>query len=115
MESCQETSGFLFSHRCGRPGVLSCQQCHKRICPLHARAQPPEAFLCVSCAAQGQVVAGTGTDWDSDDDDDPHFYSRRHRRKKDKDNDDESMDFTEGDQGKLADQDDPFEGDMGGS
>ena len=112
MDNCQETSGFLFSHRCGRPGLFSCAQCHKRICPQHARPQPPEAFLCVTCA-QGTSDAGWGSD--DDDDDDPYFYSSRHRRRSGSSDQDDPMDFTEGDQAKLDDKDDAFEDDMGGS
>ena len=31
MNLCQETSGFLFKHRCGRPAFMTCLACKKPI------------------------------------------------------------------------------------
>ena len=33
---CQETTGFLFSHRCGSIAVRECSQCAKSICQEHS-------------------------------------------------------------------------------
>lgn len=116
MNPCQETSGFLFSHRCGRPGVLVCMRCHKYVCQQHARSRGPDGMLCVTCA-RGDVAAGGGSDSDSDDNDDPYFYSSRYRQRSGRKNDDDGddpVDFTEGDQSALETGGD-WGDDMGGS
>lgn len=113
MNPCDETSGFLFSHRCGRPGLLSCSACGKRICQQHARPRLPEGFQCVTCAHAGGGN-DAGDSGDSEDDDDPFFYSARYRTRAGT-RDNGPMDFTEGDQGVLDDRGDAFEDDMGGS
>src|SRR5689334_15916444 len=96
---CQETSGFLFSHVCGRPGVFSCARCGKRICPQHARPSPPEAFLCVSCAR----AQGAATDADADDEGtDPYFYADDYRRRSGVTGQSDPLDFQEGDRAALG-------------
>jgi hypothetical protein len=96
---CQETSGFLFAHVCGRPSVFSCQRCGKRICAQHARPSPPEAFLCITCARAGGVD-DTDSDRD-DDDDDPYFYASDYRQRSWTS---DPMDFQEGDRAALDDE-----------
>jgi hypothetical protein len=99
---CQETSGFLFAHVCGRPSVFGCSRCGKRICAQHARPTPPEAFLCVTCAR----TAGTtgGADVDDDDGDDPYFYASSYRERSGFAEPADPMDFQEGDRAALGDE-----------
>jgi hypothetical protein len=101
MNPCQETSGFLFPHVCGRPGVLRCTRCGKLICMQHSRPQALEQFLCVTCARTAtagdtDTEGGGGGDW-GDDDDNPYFYSSRYRARAGGAEPD-PKDFTEGDQ-----------------
>jgi hypothetical protein len=116
MNPCQETSGFLFPHPCGRPGVLRCVKCGKFICMEHARPQEMEQFLCVTCSrlADDEGDSG-GAAWDRDDDeDDPYFYSSRYRAQSGAPAPD-PQDFTEGDRAALEGEGGAFEDDMGGS
>ena len=48
---CQETSGFLFSHRCGSIAVRECSQCAKSICQEHS-VDLGGMLVCVTCAKQ---------------------------------------------------------------
>jgi hypothetical protein len=117
MNPCQETSGFLFPHPCGLPGVLRCTRCGKFICMQHARPQALEQFLCVTCARMAATTAGdtdtgVGSDWD--DDDDPYFYSSRYRERAGG-REPDPKDFTEGDQAAVAADEDDFEDDPGAS
>jgi hypothetical protein len=120
MNPCQETSGFLFPHPCGRPGVLRCTRCGKFICMQHARPQAGEQFLCVTCARLAASTADTDTDsggsgGDWGDDDDPYFYSSRYRARAGGTEPD-PKDFTEGDQAALdEDEGGDFEDDQGAS
>ena len=45
---CQETSGFLFSHRCGDFALNTCGACQKRICERHTVHQET-GDLCSTC------------------------------------------------------------------
>ena len=51
---CNETSGFLFSHRCGQPAMNKCVQCQKPICERHTYTSPdkPGEQFCTTCAKQ---------------------------------------------------------------
>jgi hypothetical protein len=51
---CNETSGFLFSHRCGQPALNKCVQCQKPICERHTYNDPnkPGEQFCTTCAKQ---------------------------------------------------------------
>ena len=45
---CQETSGFLFSHRCDRIAVKECVRCKKAICQDHGHSIP-DGLACTTC------------------------------------------------------------------
>lgn len=110
MNTCQETSGFLFSHPCGQMAGLTCGTCGKSVCSRHA--QMGEAGVqCITCA---RASAGDST-WGSDDDDQdsPYFYSSRYRSRSGLGEID-ANDFQEGDQGAF-DKGEGFEDDMGAS
>lgn len=117
MNLCQEMSGFLFRHSCGRPAHMMCGRCAKPICAQHARPQPPESFLCVSCAVTSPPPGdhdrsdSGGGDWD---DDDPHFYSRDYHQKSGG-NPPDGMDFTDGDRASTGGEGGAWEEDAGGS
>lgn len=116
---CQETSGFLFAHVCGRPSVFSCVRCGKRICMQHARPSPPEAFLCITCAQVAGADRDRDRDRDSDsdsDDDDPYFYATDYRRRSGMTSAADPMDLQEGDRAALQeDAGGAWEEDAGGS
>jgi hypothetical protein len=113
---CQETSGFLFAHLCGRPSVFSCARCAKRICVQHARPQPPEAFICVTCArTAGDRRSDSDTDIE-DDRDDPYFYAEDYRSRAGFTDTSDPRDFQEGDRAAEADEaGEDWENDTGGS
>ena len=46
--TCGETSGFLFSHECGREAAANCHLCGKSICSMHARTTEGQIF-CITC------------------------------------------------------------------
>jgi len=48
---CNETAGFLFSHRCGEPAVNACVQCQKPICQRHTFVNPENTSeqFCTTC------------------------------------------------------------------
>jgi len=111
---CQETSGFLFAHVCGRPSLFSCVRCGRRICAQHARPSPPEAFLCISCA-RGEGHDDRGADHDNGGDD-PYFYADDYRRRSGFTESSDPLDFQEGDRAVLGeDEEDRWENDVGGS
>ena len=82
---CQETSGFLFSHRCGSIAVRECSQCTKSICQEHS-VDLGGMLVCVTCAKQqretptndgqgtssGGAYTTSGTDYYHSS---PYFYS----------------------------------------
>ncbi|MGL4551539.1 MAG: hypothetical protein ACRC33_10160 [Gemmataceae bacterium] len=111
MNLCQETSGFLFKHGCGRPSFLTCGLCHKPVCAQHARPAAPEGFRCIACALAGgpPPAEDTSAEWD---DDDPYFYSGRHHA--DSGGPPDGMDFTDGDRASTGAGGD-WEDDAGGS
>jgi hypothetical protein len=114
MERCQETSGFLFNHRCGRPGAVTCATCQRLVCAQHARTVSQGRSLCVTCLRREPGSTTADSTWN----DDPYFYSSRYHGTSPGDpSTSDPMDYTEGDQGRLADPDagEPFEDDMGGS
>ena len=45
---CQETTGFLFAHRCGDVAVRECQECQKPICQQHS-VDSGGVMRCVGC------------------------------------------------------------------
>ena len=110
---CQETSGFLFEHPCGRPSVASCARCARRICLQHARPRP-QAFICVTCAA----AANDRSDnvGDIDDEGDPYFYAADYRSRAGFTQTSDPLDFQEGDRAALGDEaGEAWETDAGGS
>lgn len=108
MNLCQETSGFLFSHRCGRPSFMTCLTCLKPICAQHARPAIPEGFRCIACA----LVTGNPNDShvDHDGDEDPYFYRNEHAGAAP-----DAMDFTDGDRTAITTEGGTWEDDAGGS
>lgn len=67
---CAETSGFLFSHKCGEMAVQKCSGCNKYICARHS-VTDQQRLLCTSCA-KGQLNSQAPNRYD---DNDPYFYS----------------------------------------
>lgn len=119
MNLCQEMSGFLFKHACGRIANMVCGRCARPICPQHARPMPPESFVCVTCALTGPAPpprdrdsSSDGGDWD--DDDDPHFYSRDYHNRSGGEPPD-GMDFTDGDRSSTGGDAGEWEADAGDS
>lgn len=110
MNLCQETSGFLFSHRCGRPSFLTCATCHKAVCAQHARPTGLEGFRCVTCAL---AASPSGASDAESDDDDPYFYSSRHHARDGGPPD--ALDFTDGDRSATAGEGGGWEDDAEGS
>jgi hypothetical protein len=47
--TCNEKSGFLFTHECFQSPIAQCQQCGKPICEDHSHELPDGTF-CTSCA-----------------------------------------------------------------
>jgi hypothetical protein len=98
--SCQERSGFLFSHDCDQPGIFPCEGCGKTVCALHQRFANGRS-LCISCfgatpveptqtgAAVAPAAVGTAAmppsqpnvdgGMGSSRTDDPYFYADTHR------------------------------------
>ena len=117
MNLCQETSGFLFKHRCGRPSFMTCVTCGKPICAQHARKVPPESFRCIACSlaaappsgVSGAVIAGS---WD---DDDPYYYSHHHHGRGGGGEQPAGLDFTDGDRSALTEDGAGWEDDAAGS
>ncbi len=67
--TCQERSGFLFSHDCDLPAIASCEKCARRICSAHQRFANGRS-MCISCErALGRT---------EEDRDDPYFYADTH-------------------------------------
>jgi hypothetical protein len=117
MNLCQETSGFLFKHRCGRPSFMTCLTCRKPICAQHARAVKPEGFRCIACTTAAIPPGGgyvfVSTDSDDWDDDDPYYYRRHHTDSGGGQPD--GMDFTDGDRSAVSDEGGGWEEDAAGS
>lgn len=67
---CAETSGFLFSHRCGEMAQSNCAECRKFICPRHT-VNIDQRMLCTTCAKGVQRSDSGSTAYR----DDPYFYS----------------------------------------
>jgi hypothetical protein len=80
---CQETSGFLFSHRCDRTACDRCSRCQKPLCSDHAH-ETAEGVLCTTClkqqakAARQQDPTGTRTIYHDHYYHDPYFYGPRY-------------------------------------
>lgn len=73
MSTCQEKSGFLFSHPCTQAVTHSCQKCSKGVCAQHLHPTP-NGYMCTSCAKKEVVRARQQrTQW-SGWDDDPYLY-----------------------------------------
>src|SRR5262245_28075489 len=72
---CGETSGFLFSHRCGEFALNVCGQCQKPICQQHTVVEQ-DLLLCTTCA-KDRMQSGNVTNRDRYRDD-PYFYSSYH-------------------------------------
>ena len=49
MATCQERSGFLFSHACRENASETCARCSKVICEAHAHPEAG-ALICSTCA-----------------------------------------------------------------
>jgi hypothetical protein len=139
MTECQETSGFLFTHACGRPATHGCAQCQKRVCPQHCRPWQPGTYLCLSCVRTALNTPKPPTIIYIDDD--PYFYrmhnyghytwhTYHHEGSPPTVPPHDPADFTEGDRAALSggggdfadpdDEDNPggggdFGGDMGAS
>lgn len=80
--SCNEKSGFLFSHECYLAPAGSCTQCQKPVCRDHSHELVDRAgeVLCTSCAKKDRKRhrrggTGKGTSrLDQHDYDEPYFY-----------------------------------------
>ena len=71
--SCQETSGFLFSHPCNNAVGGQCQKCAKQVCAKHTHPTP-NGYMCTACAKkelkQARRQRNNWSGWD----DDPFMY-----------------------------------------
>jgi hypothetical protein len=125
---CQQSTGFLFSHDCGRPAAAACMKCGKRVCDMHLTALGTE-LVCSTCAEDDDDDEDEDEDGDHDsgdsdsdsgpDEDDPSYYYKDYGyygpgsawgRGKD------PNDFTEADGESLRHEEDAsFEEDLGGS
>lgn len=83
---CNEKSGFLFDHHCGRSVAVSCARCSKPVCNDHFREADNDDAICISCAkteltslGRDQKTSKRGygrhSRWR---DDDPYFYGGYH-------------------------------------
>lgn len=75
---CQETAGFLFSHRCGDVAVRECVDCQKPICQRHS-IDSGGFMRCVQCEKKriSEQNSGNRTDGggaNSYDSSSPFFY-----------------------------------------
>ncbi len=97
--NCGETSGFLFSHDCGREAAANCNLCGKSICAMHTRTTDGQIF-CITCLkryvqerAKGGAVGEQPQEAGSPEEqqqrrvygaspwysyDDPYWYTSRH-------------------------------------
>lgn len=73
---CQETTGFLFAHRCGNLALNKCYQCQKTICADHTVFEN-EMMYCTSCGQQRLAAQDQSTpnvDSRSNYSQNPFFY-----------------------------------------
>lgn len=85
---CQETSGFLFSHKCDRFSVSKCARCGKPLCDDHAHSGPDAVIACTSCVKQEAKAARQANQADQTNTqhyyhehyyyNDPYFYGPRY-------------------------------------
>lgn len=117
MNTCLETTGFLFSHPCGRAAGAACTRCGKSVCDAHLVALGME-LVCTTCSRE---QSDESEDSEHAGEDDPSYYYEdygyygrgspwsRHSSH-------DPHDFTEADGESLRHEDDAsFEEDMGGS
>ncbi|MFP2903818.1 hypothetical protein ACLESD_01855 [Pyxidicoccus sp. 3LFB2] len=83
--TCQESTGFLFSHECGLPAAAACGRCGKRVCDDHLTSMDSE-LVCETCAenqeddadeTESGSEAGSEAGSESDsapDEDAPSYY-----------------------------------------
>ncbi len=132
--SCNEKSGFLFSHACDQLSTGACSRCSRPVCSEHTHPTE-QGVLCTTCAKQaikqerqqqGKTQTTSRGDYDYHD---PYFYAgyyyigygdyhRRGRWGHDHYHSvhHDSHDFTEADGAAFAQQgDEDFETDMGES
>ncbi len=70
---CNETTGFLFRHRCDRYPEKRCEACNNPICPEHER--PLDGMiLCVTCNQAESKRRGLKARPRRGYDDDTYFY-----------------------------------------
>ena len=111
---CQETSGFLFSHRCGEFATNRCAKCGKDVCDRHT-VRSPEGVCCTTCAKEYRTPRPRGTGRGCHDD--PYYYADDHYPDYHGGRDD----FTESDEAAVAggamaaSELGMFEDDLGGS
>lgn len=122
---CEQSTGFLFAHDCGRPAAAACLKCGKRVCDMHLTALGSE-LLCATCAEDGEDDEGSDGDSDSDsgfsdDEDDPSYYYKDYGyygpgSAWGRGGGHDPNDFTEADGESLRHEEDAsFEEDLGGS
>ncbi len=117
MNTCQETSGFLFSHTCSQPPQHRCGRCGKVTCQGHSHMAEGQV-VCTTCAKAYQGNR-RGQGWD----DNPYFYAYyyypgygSYRRGYWGSDDDDFYDFGPADGESLSGgEGEGFEMDMGGS
>ena len=123
---CNETSGFLFSHKCDQLPVAHCDLCQKPVCAEHVHMFGSSDRICTSCAKKRDRGLRGGTSKSSssrdrtDDDyyDQPYFYGGHYFGTSYYDSynrggRNDPNDFTEADASSLSDEmDDDFENDM---
>jgi hypothetical protein len=70
---CNETSGFLFKHRCGNFAKNECGECRKAMCERHTVISGAMT-LCTSCARTRMQSSGGAYPASSPYGHDPYFY-----------------------------------------
>ena len=70
--TCEQTTGFLFSHPCGQPVSVACMRCGQLVCEEHVSAVDAE-LLCVTCA-QDDDGEGDNETASTTPEDDPSYY-----------------------------------------
>ncbi len=70
---CNESTGFLFRHRCDRYPQNRCEACNKPICPDHERPLDT-LMLCVACNRAETRRRGLKNSPRRGYDDNPYFY-----------------------------------------
>ena len=76
-ETCQETTGFLFSHACASRAANRCDECQKLTCEAHSVLEGASTY-CTTCAKRLEEATrktATPRTFRRNDPYDPYWYS----------------------------------------